>query len=229
MLEVRNVCKKFGENQVLKDCSFFLEKQQIVALVGENGSGKSTLFNIILGAIKPDKGKILLNNKDISGKAVYNITKMGIYSSFQSSRLFENISVQDHLMMAQGNTDTKFFKNLFYYRNNNKGKIDRVDEVLSKLEIEEIKRSPIAEISFGQRKLVNLGMSLLTSQPILLLDEIFAGVNMRLVERVKNILINIKETEGKSFVLITHDLKLANEISDRVVYMKNGSLIDQDI
>ena len=226
MLEVRKISKKFGANQVLKDCSFSLKKKEFVALVGENGSGKSTFFNIILGVIAPDQGQVFLNDEEVSGRAVYNIAKKGIYSSFQSSGLFDNISVQDHLMMAQDDSDTRFFKNLLFPASNNQKKMDRVEEVLINLEIEKIRRSPVAEISYGQRKLVNLGMSLLTPQKILLLDEIFAGVNARLITKVKNMLARIKQIEGKSFVLITHDLRLAHEIGDRVVYMKNGSIIE---
>jgi branched-chain amino acid transport system ATP-binding protein len=227
MLKAKNLNKKFLENQVLKNCSFFLEEGEIVVLIGENGSGKSTLFNIILGIIKLDSGQVFLNGKDISKKPIYKITQKGIYGSFQASSLFKNLTVIDHLLMVQDDSGTKFIQNLFMPKNkNNQKRIIRAENILKKLEIEKIRNLPISEISYGQRKLVNIGMSLLTPQKILLLDEIFAGVNARLIEKIKNILIKITKTEKKSIVLITHDLKLAEEISDRIVYMKNGSVIN---
>ena len=224
MLKVKNISKYFGGVKAIDDCSFEIEENSITAIIGPNGSGKSTLFNIISGVIKEDSGKILFNKKDISNFSVENVSNAGISRLFQKSQLFNNLTIRENLLLALDNEDTKFWKNLVGLSKKNIDKEEKIKEMLKKVEMEKHIDKLCRELSFGQKRLIEILRTILNPHKLLMLDEPVAGVNPKLRNKIIEILLNLKK-EGTTILLIEHDMNFALNLADRVVVLEKGKVI----
>ena len=224
MLKIQNLSKAFGGVKAVNDCSFEIKKGTITALIGPNGSGKSTLFNLVSGVLKADSGKIIFNGKDITNKSPEAISNLGISRMFQQSRLFKNLSVRENLLLAIDNEDTKFWKNLLGLNKITKEKEEKIREMLKLVEMERFENRITRELSFGQKRLIELVRTILNSHKLLMLDEPVAGVNPRLRKIIANVLLKLKK-EGKTILLIEHDMNFALSLADEVIVMDEGKVI----
>jgi ABC-type branched-subunit amino acid transport system ATPase component len=120
MLKINNLSKHFGGVKAVNNCSFDIRKNDITALIGPNGSGKSTVFNLISGVLKEDLGNIIYDKKNITHFSPEQVSNVGISRLFQKSQLFDNLTIKENLLLAIDNEDTKFWKNLFGKKQNNK-------------------------------------------------------------------------------------------------------------
>ncbi|MCB9798891.1 ABC transporter ATP-binding protein [Candidatus Nomurabacteria bacterium] len=221
MFKVENVKKRFGGVQAIKGSNFEVPENKITALIGPNGAGKTTLFNIITGFIKPDEGDVYFRGQRITGKHPFEIANMGVSRTFQQVRLFKYLTIFDHLRMADDNQDTKLFKNLFARQ-----KVDKeaYEKVLEQYGIERGLDALASELSYGQRKLLDLAMAQRKQHKILMLDEPVAGVNAVIQERIENYLLDLKQ-QGETILLIDHDMKFVRRLADYVIALDAGVVL----
>jgi ABC-type branched-subunit amino acid transport system ATPase component len=224
VLKVENLKKYFGGVKAIDGCSFEIKKGTITALIGPNGSGKTTIFNIISGRIKPDFGKVFFDGKEITNFSIEQISNLGISRVFQKTKLFDNLTVKENLLLALDNEDTKFWKNFFGLNKVTKEKEKKIKEILKMVEMEEFENNLAKDLSYGQRRLVELCRAILNPHKFLMLDEPVAGVTPKLREKIAEILLKLKE-QRETILLIEHDINFAFKISDEIIVMAEGKVI----
>jgi len=221
MLEIKKIKKSFGGVNALNGCDFVIRENEITALIGPNGAGKTTLFDIISGLIKSDSGQVFLAGRKITNLRPEEIANAGVSRTFQQVRLFKNLTIFDHLLMAQDNSDIKMLANLVngshYDREKYKGYIEEFG-IAKKLE------TKVSDLSYGQRKLLSMAIAFLKMHKVLLLDEPVAGVNKVIQKRIENILLKFKEAK-KTILVIEHDMEFVRKLADRVIVMDQGQVI----
>jgi len=224
MLRVKNLKKYFGGVKAVDNCSFDVKKGSITALIGPNGAGKSTIFNIICGILKADSGKIILDGKDITNLPTYKIANLGVSYLFQRTRLFNNLTVKENLLLAFDNEDTKFWKNLFGMNKITEEKEKKIKDMLKIINMEKFEDRLARELSYGQKRLVELVRVIIKPHKLLMLDEPVAGVNPLLRKKIAELLLNLKK-QGETILLIEHDINFVLGISDKVIVLDEGKVI----
>ncbi len=227
ILRVKNLKKYFGGIKAVDGCSFNIEKGKITALIGPNGAGKSTVFNVVLGILNPDSGKIIFNGVNISKNKPENISKLGISRLFQQARLFNNLTVKDNLFLAISYEDTKILSAFAKPSKDKEMRFEKkVDEMLKLVGMERFKNETARELSYGQKRLVALTRAVLNPHKFLMLDEPVAGVNPKLRKTISKLLIKLKK-QGETILLIEHDINFAFKIADKVIVMDKGKILAQ--
>ncbi len=206
MISVQRLDKHFGGVYAVHNCTFTVKDNTITSIIGPNGAGKTTLFNLVCGISKPDGGRILLNGKDVTGLPIHQIARLGISRTFQQARLFKNMSVKDNLLLAKPSSDAE------------------LKEVLKKVHFPLDISTRASDLSYGQTRLVEIARALLKPHKLLMLDEPTAGVNPKVRQELKEILLKLKE-EGNTIVLIEHDMEFVMSISDEVIVMAEGTVL----
>ncbi len=231
ILKVLNVGKSFNGLIVLEDVSFELETGTITSLFGENGSGKTTLFHIISGFLPPSRGKIYFKGESIYDKPATEIDKLGIGRTWQFPRVFKNLSVLDNLLLASkkhpGEHVLNYLVNPFKIWQEEKKRKEKAVRISYDVGLSDKLEEAAGRLSFGQQKLLSIGMLLINEAELLLLDEPFAGLNVIMVDAISKLLLQLKE-EGKTILMIEHDRKKAKAISDKVLYLTKG-IIREDV
>ena len=221
MLEIKNIKKSFGGVKAIKGSDFIIEKNKVTALIGPNGAGKTTLFDIIAGLTRPDEGHIIFEEKDITKKEPHKIANLGISRTFQQVRLFKNLTILDHLQMVEDNKDMGLLKNIF---TNKKRSDKKYEQVLENFGIKRTLDTYISDLSYGQRKLLQIAMTLEKSHKLLMLDEPVAGVNKVIQSDIENLLLKLKE-ENETILLIDHDMGFVRKLADHVIALDAGVVI----
>jgi len=223
MLELRGIQRSFDGVKALDGVSFGLDRGTITSLFGANGSGKSTLLNIICGYLKADAGSVLFQGGDISGRTPLAIARQGIGRSWQSPRIFRDLSVLDNMRMADRSTASHGFAALVGI--GRKQAMEQVNRKAAQL-LQDVGLSSRANdmaggLSLGQQKLLSISMLRMSDPQVLLLDEPFAGVAPTMVAHIASVLVKLKEL-GHAILLIEHNTTIAERISDQVMEMHNG-------
>ena len=223
LMEVKRIRRYFGGIRALDSVSLSIPAGKLTALIGPNGAGKTTLFNVIAGLMEADSGEILLEGKSIAHLATEERARLGIARTFQSVRLFKNLTVEDHfaLALSQGDDDwggmIENEKQQQEYRKQGK-------EIMQILGLEKQLTDKAADLSYGQRKLMDLGMALVRDPKLLMLDEPVAGVNPGLRKKIQSILKKLKKTK-RTILLVEHDMEFVMDVADRVIVMDAGKII----
>lgn len=215
ILSIENISKSFGERKLFENLSIKLDEGKIYTLMGSNGSGKTTLFNIITGFIKIDTGSVIYNGLIINKKSPTYINRLGISRTFQDLRLIKGISVKENVLMAME-------KGMFHFATTDE--LTRVDELLEQVSLLKLSENMGSDLSYGQQKLLTLGCCLANNPKLLLLDEPIAGVDSLNKEKVKDIILKLKE-KGIAILQIEHDLEYIKATSD-VVFQLNEKGIE---
>jgi len=210
-LVVDRVSKRFGGRVALERASLSVRRGSITGVIGPNGSGKSTLFNIIAGALSPDGGRILLDGRDVTRASPARICREGVGRTFQISRVFAELTVLENLVAVAHGLDDK-------------AAVERALALLDLLEIGGLRDSWGAELSYGQRKLVEIGRTLMMDPSLLLLDEPFAGINSRLQNRIVEHLGKLRK-RGLTLFFIDHEMRIVLDICDRLYVLAEGRVI----
>ena len=225
ILKVTHIKKAFGDNEVLKDVNFSLERGKVYVLMGTNGSGKTTLFNIITGFLKADAGEVKLRDRNITNQEPHIINQMGIGRTFQDLRLIEGLSVIENVMLAfPGQEGEKWWKVLFpnkRVRNEQAKNKQKAEEILKTCFIDDVARARAGEISYGQQKLLTLACCIANNAELFLLDEVVAGVNPRYRELLVTI-IREWQQDGKTFLIIEHNSDFIKAVSDQILFLNEG-------
>jgi len=221
ILEIKNISKRFGGVKALDGSTLEIKKGKIVAIIGPNGSGKTTLFNLISNLLEKDKGEIYLNKKKITGKEDFEIAREGIARTFQDVRLFRNLTIKEHLEIALSDSDEQLLKSIFK-KEEDKG--EKIREILKLVGLNKSLETIATDLSFGQRKLLDLAVAIAKPHELLMLDEPVAGVNPSLREDIKEILRKLNK-EGETIIVIEHDMNFVMDLVDYVYVLDQGKVI----
>jgi len=211
ILTVENVGKSFGGRVALDGASLSVARGSITGVIGPNGSGKSTLFNIIAGTLRADTGRVAFDARDVSRATPAEICRLGVGRTFQISRLFSELTVLENLVaIAHGRSDADA--------------VERALSLLEFLEITQLRDKWGAELSYGQRKLVEIARALMLEPRMMLLDEPFAGINPRLQNRIVDRLQALR-ARGLTLFFIDHEMRIVLEICDDLYVLAEGKVI----
>jgi ABC-type branched-subunit amino acid transport system ATPase component len=211
ILAVTQVSKRFAGRVALDSVSIEVARGSVTGVIGPNGSGKSTLFNIIAGTLRPDQGRVAVEGRDITRASAAEICGLGVARTFQISRLFSEMTVLENLVAVARGLDDR-------------AAIALALELLEFLEIGSIAKNWGSELSYGQRKLVEIARALMLQPKIMLLDEPFAGINPRLQNRIVEHLKALC-AKGITVFFIDHEMRIVLSECDLVYVLAEGRLI----
>jgi len=214
-LDVRKIYKSFGGLQALNDVSFQIRGPELIGLIGPNGAGKTTLTNILDGVHKPSGGQVWFNGERIDGLPPYEIARRGIGRTFQVTRAFRRMTVLENLMVPALAIHPTARKRDF---------LDKAMNELKFLTIDHLANEYGRALSGGQQKLLELGRLLMLDPDIIILDEPFAGVHPKLMEKIYEYITTVS-ARGKAFIIISHDMDTIFTLSQRLLVLNFGELI----
>ncbi|MFA6243924.1 MAG: ABC transporter ATP-binding protein [Candidatus Hydrogenedentales bacterium] len=227
LLETHEVRKHFNGTTAVDGVSLSIARGSIVSLIGPNGAGKTTLFNVVTGFLSPDSGRVSFEGRDVTRMAAFRRARLGMGRTFQEMRLILRLSALENVWLALPNQrgETVIGALLGLHKREEK---QRRAEALGWLEyvgIPETANQLAGELSYGQQKLLSVACCLGLGAKLLLLDEPVAGVNPALVDRMLELLERLRREQGKTIVLIEHNMDAVMRISDRVIAMDEGRII----
>ncbi|MFZ9990537.1 MAG: ABC transporter ATP-binding protein, partial [Burkholderiaceae bacterium] len=231
MIEVKNLKMHFGGIHAVDDVSLSLQTGRITGLIGPNGAGKTTLFNVIAGHYKPTSGHVYLDGEDITGLEPHQLFAKGMLRTFQIAHEFSTFSVRENLMMVPGNQSGERLIDAWLRPNLVKEEEARVREkandVIRFLEIEHVADELAGNLSGGQKKLLELGRTMMTDAKIVFLDEVGAGVNRTLLNTLGDAIIRLNKERGYTFCVIEHDMDFIGRLCESVIVMAEGHVLAQ--
>ena len=231
ILDISNLSKNFGGLSAVKNCSLKIKKGTITGIIGPNGSGKSTLFNLIAGSLKPNDGKVMFNNKNITGLPSYELFSRGILRTFQIAHEFTNLTVLENLMMVPSNQSGEKLINAIFMRKKFKSEEDEIRkkayEVIEFLNLKHLSNEPAGNLSGGQKKLLELGRTMMVDSKLVLLDEVGAGVNRTLLKDLGTAILRLNKEKGYTFCMIEHDMDFISRMCNPVIVLSEGSVLFQ--
>ena len=227
-LEVTNLKKSFGGIKAVDVESLNLNRNELTSIIGPNGAGKTTFFDLISGFQDSDEGKVYLNNKNISKSQPYAIARLGMIRTFQLTKVFDRMTVLENMMFSASTVNNdSFIKSLVRLPSQKtieKNIKEKSFEIMKELNIDHMANSYAREMSGGQKKLLELGRSIINNPSVLLLDEPLAGVNPKLAEEILQIILNLAG-KGISILMVEHNIEAVMKISERVIVLAEGKVI----
>lgn len=229
IIEVQQVNKAFGGLRVINDCSIQVAKGSITGMIGPNGAGKSTLFNLIAGALMPDSGRVLLEGEDITALSPDARFHKGLLRTFQIAHEFSHMSALENLMMVPPdqpgeNLFTTWFKPVHVRAHDDEVR-RRALEVIDFIGLYHVRNELAGNLSGGQKKLLELGRTMMTDAKVVLLDEIAAGVNRTLLGDLIGNIERLNQEMGYTFLVIEHDMDMIAQLCDPVIVLAQGSVM----
>ena len=231
MLKINKVRKNFGGLTAVNNASMHVEKGSITGLIGPNGAGKTTLFNIIAGNLQSDSGEVVLQDEKISGLKSHELFYKGVLRTFQIAHEFTSLTVLENLMMVPGNQLGE--KLLYTWLNHSKVKKQEEEirskavEVINFLNLTHLTQELAGNLSGGQKKLLELGRTMMVDAKLVLLDEVGAGVNRTLLKDISEAIIRLNKEKNYTFFVIEHDMELISKLCETVIVMAEGSVLYQ--
>ena len=229
ILEIKNLSKYFGGLAAVSNCSLKVKQGTITGIIGPNGSGKTTLFNLIAGNLKSSAGSVLFNNENITDIPSYELFSKGLLRTFQIAHEFTNLSVLENLMMVPGNQSGEKLMNALLKPGlvaKEESQIkEKAMEVVDFLNLSHLKNELAGNLSGGQKKLLELGRTMMVDPKIVLLDEVGAGVNRTLLNEITDAILRLNKEKNFTFFVIEHDMELIEKICDPVIVMAEGSVL----
>ncbi|MGE4648459.1 MAG: ABC transporter ATP-binding protein [Arenicellales bacterium] len=231
LIVIEHLYKYFGGIRAVEDASFAIEQGSITGLIGPNGAGKTTLFNVIAGIYPPDKGKVLLNGEDITGRQPHELFAKGILRTFQIAHEFSSLSVRENLMMVpSGQSGESLIETWLHSKKVVAEETvirKRADEVVDFLQLNSVANELAGNLSGGQKKLLELGRTMMAEPQIVFLDEVGAGVNRTLLRTIGDSILRLNREQGYTFCMIEHDMDFISRLCDPVIVMAAGSVLAQ--
>ena len=229
MLELKGVSKAFGGLQVISHLDFFVGENEIVSVIGPNGAGKTTLFNLVTGVYQPDQGEILFEGESIVGLPPNKITRKGLARTFQTLRLFLNMTVKENVMAAAyGHTQAGVLRSVLRTPG-----MRREEREINRLAEEKLSffgqrlmgyrwNQPAYSLSYANRRRLEIARAMATNARLLLLDEPAAGMNPVETHELTELIGKLRDEGGYTILVIEHDMHVVEGISDRVVALDHG-------
>ena len=229
MIVVEDLVKTFGGFRAVDGASLTIEEGTITGLIGPNGAGKTTLFNVIAGVLKPTSGRVTMNGEDITGLPPHTLFHQGLLRTFQIAHEFSSMTVRENLMMVPGDQSGETLWNAWFGRHRiadeERALRAKADEVLEFLTIDHLKDEKAGNLSGGQKKLLELGRTMMVDARIVFLDEVGAGVNRTLLNTIGDAIIRLNKERNYTFVVIEHDMDFIGRLCDPVICMAEGHVL----
>ena len=229
MIVVENLHRHFGGFRAVDGASLRIEPGSITGLIGPNGAGKTTLFNVIAGVLKPTSGKVTMAGEDITGLPPHELFHKGLLRTFQIAHEFSSMTVRENLMMVpgaqRGETLWETWFNRRQIESDERALLAKADEVLEFLTISHLRDEKAGNLSGGQKKLLELGRTMMVDAKIVFLDEVGAGVNRTLLNTIGDAILRLNKERGYTFVVIEHDMDFIGKICDPVICMAEGKVL----
>jgi branched-chain amino acid transport system ATP-binding protein len=229
MITVENLVKHFGGIHAVDNASLVIEPGSITGLIGPNGAGKTTLFNVIAGVYKPTSGRVLLDGDDITGLPPHELFNRGMLRTFQIAHEFSTLTVRENLMMVPGNQSGERLVDAWFrplqVRDQEAAIRAKADEVIEFLQIAQVADELAGNLSGGQKKLLELGRTMMVDAKIVFLDEVGAGVNRTLLNTIGDAILRLNRERGYTFCMIEHDMDFISRLCDPVIVMAEGSVL----
>ena len=223
LLKVENLCKSYGAIQAVGGVSFEIMPGEIFGVIGPNGSGKTTLFNSMLGQITPNSGRIELKGQDVTKLGPLELNHLGVGRTFQTLQVFGKMSVRDNLIVAAQEHHGSMLGRIFAPSDSGLGL--KADELIGLFNLSHVAHKKAGELSYGQQKLVDIGMAFMSEPDLVLLDEPCAGVNPSLVGGISKLLKELNKKQGGSFVVIEHNMDFVMDLCHRIMVMVEGRVL----
>ncbi|MFP7570598.1 ABC transporter ATP-binding protein [Marivita sp. S2033] len=231
MIEVKNLHRHFGGFRAVDGATLEIETGSITGLVGPNGAGKTTLFNVVAGVLPPTSGQVFMAGEDITGLAPHTLFHKGLLRTFQIAHEFSSMSCRENLMMVPGDQTGETLWNTWFGRkriaDQERALRAKADEVLEFLTIEHLSDHKAGQVSGGQKKLLELGRTMMVDARIVFLDEVGAGVNRTLLNTIGDAIIRLNKERGYTFCMIEHDMDFIGRLCDPVIVMAEGKVLSK--
>ncbi len=228
MLEVRQLTKRFDGVTAVDQVDMAIFAGELVSLIGPNGSGKTTLFNCVTGFLRPEAGQVLFKGADITNERPDRITLRGVCRTFQNVRILPSLTVFENLMVAlQQHQEDSLLKRTLHspeIRALEAQSAGRVDNLLAQVGLSHLRDVEVHNLVYGQRKLLEFACALVPDPDLVMLDEPAAGVSTAMVEQMKRHILALNQ-EGKTFLVVEHNMGVVMDISQRIVVLDYGRKI----
>jgi len=229
MLDINDISINFGGIKAVDKASMTIEEGKITGLIGPNGAGKTTLFNVIAGNLKPTHGQVSLLGEDITALPDYELFHKGVLRTFQLAHEFSNMTVLENLMVVPGQQTGESILNTWFKREQIKIEEEVIKEkaleVIKFLNLNHLTYELAGNLSGGQKKLLELGRTMMVDAKIVLLDEVGAGVNRTLLNDIADTIIKLNKEKNYTFFMIEHDMSFLSKLCDKVIVMTEGSVL----
>jgi branched-chain amino acid transport system ATP-binding protein len=224
---LHGVCKSFGGIQAVSSITFDVGAGESVGLVGPNGAGKTTLFNCVCGQLRPDAGDIVFDGVPLAGLPTYKRARLGIGRTYQKVEVFTDMSVRDHLMVAERarQGEGRLWRDLLNLSKPTRDEMDRVDATLELVGITDLADVSVNALGLGNCRLVELARALAAEPKILLADEPSSGLDLHETAEVAAVLRTVQRERGTAVLLVEHDLTMVADVVDRTVVMDIGAML----
>ena len=229
MLKIKDLNKSFGGLKAVNNVNLEIDKGSITGLIGPNGAGKTTLFNTIAGLYAPDNGDVYLEEKNIAGLKPHELFSMGVLRTFQIAHEFSSLTVRENLMMVPADQsgerllDTWLHPKRILEEENILSK--KANEVLDFLQLKTLANELAGNLSGGQKKLLELGRTMMVEPKIVFLDEVGAGVNRTLLKTIGDSILRLNRELGYTFCMIEHDMDFISKLCNPVIVMAEGAVL----
>lgn len=229
MIVVEDLHKHFGGFHAVDGASLTIGAGSITGLIGPNGAGKTTLFNVIAGRLKPSSGRVTMAGEDITGLAPHELFHKGLLRTFQIAHEFSSMTVRENLMMVPSGQSGERLWNAWFGRGRiaeeERELLHKADEVLDFLTMSHLKDEKAGNLSGGQKKLLELGRTMMVDARIVFLDEVGAGVNRTLLRTIGDAIVRLNRERGYTFCVIEHDMDFIGRLCDPVIVMAEGRVL----
>ena len=229
MITVKNLIKTFGGIKAVNGASLTIAEGSITGLIGPNGAGKTTLFNVIAGVYEADSGQVMLGDTDITGLPPHELFHRGVLRTFQIAHEFSSLTVHDNLMMVPGGQAGEQLFNVWFrpkiIREDEINIARKADEVIDFLHLSGVRNEYAGNLSGGQKKLLELGRTMMVDARIVFLDEVGAGVNRTLLKTIGDAILRLNKERGYTFCMIEHDMDFIGRLCDPVIVMAEGEVL----
>ena len=229
MIVVERIRRNFGGFQAVDGASLEVTTGSITGLIGPNGAGKTTLFNVIAGILKPTGGRVYMNGEDITGLPPHELFGKGLLRTFQVAREFHSLTVRENLMMVPGGQAGERLINTWFRRGliarDESALGQKANEVLDFLTMEHLADEKAGNLSGGQKKLLELGRTMMVDAKVVFLDEVGAGVNRTLLNTIAGAIMRLNRERGYTFCIIEHDMDFIGRLCDPVICMAEGKVL----
>jgi branched-chain amino acid transport system ATP-binding protein len=227
LLDSIGIYKRFSGITALDDVALAVEQGEAVGLIGPNGAGKTTFFNCLLGILRPDKGRVRFNGRDITRMPVYRRARLGFGRTFQRVELFTGMTVRDHLFVAERarHGTGRLWKDVLNLAGPTADERERVEHTLDLLGLLDVADKPIESLSLGRARLVELGRALMTEPLLLLLDEPSSGLDQSETMELVGTLQAVQRERGTAILLVEHDVEMVQAFASRLYVLDFGVVI----
>ena len=229
MIKVENLHRHFGGFHAVDGASLEIREGSITGLVGPNGAGKTTLFNVIAGVLPPTSGRVTMAGNDITGMSPHELFHKGLLRTFQIAHEFSSMTVRENLMMVPGSQSGETLWNTWFGRkriaDEERALQAKADEVLEFLTVDHLRDEKAGNLSGGQKKLLELGRTMMVDARIVFLDEVGAGVNRTLLNTIGDAIVRLNKERGYTFCMIEHDMEFIGRLCDPVIVMAEGKVL----